>query len=125
MTDVLPQQEPIRSTFPRPSRPPRLVAVHTRMVAGSVPRGSWTACRSPSPARSSGCWPATDALGMTSTEIGLDASVYLVCEIISALVFGMLSDQLGRSLISRCGLLGLVLAAAAECANLAARRSTL
>jgi MFS family permease len=33
---------------------------------------------------------------MTSTEIGLIASVYLVGEIIGALVFGRLSDQLGR-----------------------------
>jgi MFS family permease len=37
-----------------------------------------------------------DTLGMTSTEIGLIASVYLVGEIIGALVFGRLSDQLGR-----------------------------
>jgi MFS family permease len=38
--------------------------------------------------------PAT--LGMTSTEVGLIASIYLVGELIGALVFGRLSDQLGR-----------------------------
>jgi MFS family permease len=37
-----------------------------------------------------------DTLGMTSTEIGLIASVYLFGEVIGALVFGRLSDQLGR-----------------------------
>jgi MFS family permease len=36
-----------------------------------------------------------DTRNMTSTEIGLIASVYLVGEIIGALVFGRLSDQLG------------------------------
>ena len=33
---------------------------------------------------------------MTSTEIGLIASIYLVGEVFGALVFGQLSDQLGR-----------------------------
>jgi MFS family permease len=33
---------------------------------------------------------------MTSTEVGLIASIYLVGEMIGALVFGRLSDQLGR-----------------------------
>lgn len=43
-----------------------------------------------------GVLASPDTLGMTSTEIGLIASVYLVGEIIGALVFGRLSDQLGR-----------------------------
>jgi hypothetical protein len=38
--------------------------------------------------------PAT--LGMSSTEIGLIASIYLVGEVFGALIFGRLSDQLGR-----------------------------
>jgi MFS family permease len=38
----------------------------------------------------------SDTLDMSSTEVGLIASVYLIGQVIGALVFGRLSDQLGR-----------------------------
>jgi MFS family permease len=37
-----------------------------------------------------------DTLEMTSTEIGLIASIYLVGAVFGALVFGRVSDKLGR-----------------------------
>jgi MFS family permease len=46
-----------------------------------------------------GVLPSPATLNMTATEMGLIASVYLVGQIIGALVFGRLSDQLGRRLL--------------------------
>jgi MFS family permease len=37
-----------------------------------------------------------DTLGMTSSQIGLIASIYLVGEVFGALIFGRMSDRLGR-----------------------------
>src|SRR6478735_10782186 len=39
---------------------------------------------------------APETLGLTSTEVGFAATVYLLGQVTGALVFGRLSDRLGR-----------------------------
>ncbi|WP_157245836.1 MFS transporter [Nonomuraea typhae] len=38
----------------------------------------------------------SDTLGLTSAEVGLSASVYLIGEVVGALFFGWMSDRMGR-----------------------------
>ncbi|HEU4399952.1 MAG TPA: MFS transporter [Actinomycetota bacterium] len=89
-------QEPIRSTIP--ARLDRLgwSPFHTRMVAGLGAAWILDGLQITIASSVTGVLSSPDTLGMTSTEIGLIASVYLVGQIIGALVFGRLSDQLGR-----------------------------
>ena len=89
-------QEPIRSTIP--ARLDRLgwSKFHTRMVAGLGAAWILDGLQITIASSVTGVLTQPDTLGMTSTEIGLIASVYLVGQIIGALVFGRLSDQLGR-----------------------------
>jgi MFS family permease len=89
-------QEPIRSTIP--ARLDRLgwSPFHTRMVAGLGAAWILDGLQITIASSVTGVLSSPDTLGMTSTEIGLIASVYLVGQTIGALVFGRLSDQLGR-----------------------------
>jgi MFS family permease len=89
-------QRPIRSTIP--ARLDRLgwSPFHTRMVCGLGAAWILDGLQITIASSVTGVLSSPDTLHMTSTEIGLVASVYLVGEIIGALVFGRLSDQLGR-----------------------------
>jgi MFS family permease len=86
----------IRSTIP--ARLDRLgwSPFHTRMVAGLGAAWILDGLQITISSSVTGELTKPSTLGMTSTQVGLIASVYLIGEVIGALVFGRLSDQLGR-----------------------------
>jgi MFS family permease len=87
---------PIRSTIP--SRLDRLnwSPFHTRMVAGLGAAWILDGLQITISSSVVGVLSSPKTLGMTSTEIGLIASIYLVGEVFGALIFGRMSDRLGR-----------------------------
>jgi MFS family permease len=87
---------PIRTLIP--ARLDRLgwSPFHTRMVAGLGAAWILDGLQITISSSVTGVLTQPATLDMTSTEIGLIASIYLVGEMIGALVFGRLSDQLGR-----------------------------
>ena len=86
----------IRSTVP--ARLDRLgwSKFHTRMVIGLGSAWVLDGLQITIASSVTGVLTKPDTLDMSSTEVGLIASIYLVGQVIGALVFGRLSDQLGR-----------------------------
>jgi MFS family permease len=86
----------LRSTIP--ARLDRLSwsPFHTRMVAGLGAAWILDGLQITISSSVVGELTKPSTLGMTSTQIGLIASIYLIGEMVGALFFGRLSDQLGR-----------------------------
>jgi MFS family permease len=96
VSNVAAGNEPIHSTIP--ARLDRLgwTPFHTRMVAGLGAAWILDGLQITIASSVTGVLTQPSTLDMTSTEVGLIATVYLVGEMVGALVFGRLSDQLGR-----------------------------
>ena len=96
MSTIAAEPKSIRSTIPARLDRLRWSPFHTRMVAGLGAAWILDGLQITISSSVTGELTKPDTLGMSSTEIGLIASIYLVGEVIGALVFGRLSDQLGR-----------------------------
>jgi MFS family permease len=86
----------IRSTIPARLDRMSWSPFHTRMVAGLGAAWILDGLQITVASSVTGILQQPDTLGMTSPQIGLIASIYLVGEVVGALFFGRLSDQLGR-----------------------------
>jgi MFS family permease len=96
MATVTAQQQPIRSTIPARLDRLRWSPFHTRLVIGLGT--AWVLDGLSVTVASSVSSKLTQAntLNLSTTEASAIGTVYLIGEVIGALVFGRLSDQLGR-----------------------------
>jgi hypothetical protein len=89
-------KRPIRSTIPARLDRLKWSPFHTRMVLGLGAAWILDGLQITISSSVTGVLTKQQTLHMTSTEIGLIASIYLVGEVFGALIFGKLSDRLGR-----------------------------
>jgi MFS family permease len=90
------QQQPIRSTIPARLDRLRWSPFHTRLVLGLGTAWVLDGLSVTIASSVSGKLTQANTLNLTTTQAASIGTVYLVGEVIGALVFGRMSDQLGR-----------------------------
>ena len=90
------QQQPIRSTIPARLDRLRWSPFHTRLVLGLGTAWILDGLSVTIASSVSGKLTQANTLNLTTTQAASIGTVYLVGEVIGALVFGQMSDQLGR-----------------------------
>jgi MFS family permease len=96
MTATTMRQQPIRSTIPARLDRLRWSSFHTRLVLGLGTAWVLDGLSVTIASSVTGKLTAPNTLHLTTTEAASIGTVYLIGEVVGALVFGRLSDQLGR-----------------------------
>ncbi len=89
-------EKPIRSTIPTRLDRLKWSPFHTRMVLGLGVAWVLDGLEITIASAVTGVLSQPNTLNLTSVQVGLIATIYLIGEVIGALVFGRLSDKMGR-----------------------------
>src|SRR5947209_15806289 len=96
MSDASVTDKPISTTIPRRIDRLHWSPFHTRMVVGLGVAWILDGLEITIASSVTGVLTQSNTLHLTSTQVGLIATIYLIGEVVGALFFGRLSDKLGR-----------------------------